>query len=102
MNKETLNDRQDIFAQIQSLNKEDRAKMMYEMLVQLDPALRKKFISELLRYVVADEKLTAQVFKPNTLTTVSKKSKIINLTTEELAMIKQVTSYTKKLRNLVR
>ena len=102
MNKINLKNQRAIFEKMQSLNKEERIKMLIDMMEKLEPSARKNFFSELLRYVIADEKLTQKAFKENSGKNNSLKSKKIKVSKKELNMINEVAAHINRLHELMK
>jgi spore coat protein CotH len=102
MNKVKQKEQQEIFEKMQSLNKEDRIKMLIDLMEKLNPPSRKNFFSELLRYVIADEKLTQKAFKENSGKIASVKAKKIKVTKKELNMINEVAAHINRLHVLMK
>lgn len=87
---------------IQDLILKKRFDLLFQIMSELDPVLRKAFLNEILHYVLSDSKLTTEVFRKNIRTAQPKKTRRIELTPKEASMVKNVSKEIKKLEQILK
>jgi|CXWJ01.1.fsa_nt_gi hypothetical protein len=87
---------------IPDLIERKRYDLLFQIMVELETPLRKKFLNDILSYVLANEKLTSEVFKKNITKQKLKKSRRIELSVAENAMINDVGRELKKLKKILK
>ncbi|HNR21082.1 MAG TPA: hypothetical protein PKN75_09605 [Bacteroidia bacterium] len=86
---------------IHDLLERKRYDLLFQIMAELDVDARKSFLNDILRYVLADEKLTTEVFRKNIKKSAAKKSRRIELSVAENALITTVGKEIKKLKKIL-
>lgn len=86
---------------IHDLIERKRYDLLFQIMSELDVTSRKKFLNDILQYVLSDEKLTAEVFRKNVRKQSVKKNRRIELSVAENILVQNVSKEVKKLKKLM-